>query len=362
MGEQLEVVLECCRACWGPESSERCDGKPGAVPGSPVPRGSGTGLPRCVGRPVESSTVVVRANERGPVSSFRRRKDPEAAFLRNFRWDQLPPSSRPFTFDAPSGPLATVEWGASDGTPVLLAPGITGSKEDFSLVGPALAARGYRVWALDLAGQYQSHQAGPGLDGEWSDEMHLQDLVAVLEAMGGAHFVGYSYAGIVGRKLLLQRPDLLRSVFFLSVPPVPGNVFAEMTLVGGLLQRTTPKVAAAAMLAGIRLNASRVTRTRHRFAKDRLELTVRGSIVGAMDDMLNVPDLSAQLATSGVPLMVGAGAKDMWSLCQHREHAEQIGAQFRSYTSGHAPSETAPKELVRDLAEFFRKVDSEPAR
>ena len=299
----------------------------------------------------------MRTNGQEAAFSFRRRKDPVANSLRGFRWEQLPPSSRPFTFDAPSGPLAAVEWGESDGIPVLLAPGITGSKEDFSLVGPALAARGYRVWALDLAGQYQSHQAGPDPDGEWSDEMHLQDLIAVLEAMGGAHFVGYSYAGIVGRKLLLQRPDLLRSVFFLSVPPVPGNVFAEMTLVGGVLRHTTPRVAAAAMLTGIRLNASFVTRTRHRFANHRLKFTVRDSIVGAMEDMLNVPDLNAQVSQSGVPLMVGAGEKDMWSLSRHRDHAEQIGAQFCSYQSGHAPSETAPNELVRDLERFFRQVE-----
>ncbi len=44
---------------------------------------------------------------------------------------------------------------------MLLAPGVSGSKEDFVLVAPVLAAAGYYVQSYDLAGQYESAAAGP---------------------------------------------------------------------------------------------------------------------------------------------------------------------------------------------------------
>lgn len=289
--------------------------------------------------------------------SFKRRDNPEREVIKNYRWQELPPSSKPFTFDAPSGPIAAVEWGDENGVPVLLVPGITGSKEDFSLVGPALASHGYRVWSLDLAGQYQSCQAGPDADGAWTEQMHVRDMEAVLEAMGGAHYVGYSYGGILGRHLLLERPDLVRSMFFVSVPPTPGNAFTKMKVIGPLLRRGTPGVGATVLLWGINWNVNLAPRSRHDFVRHRMNYTVKDSVVGAIGDMMNVQDVNDQLAKVPVPKMVGAGSGDLWSLRHHRAHAKQIGAEFRSYRAGHAPSEATPDALARDLVQFYRKID-----
>ena len=69
------------------------------------------------------------------------------------------PSTR--CFAAPSGALARVALGPAAGRRVVLVPGATGSKEDFVLMMPLFAAAGYRVESFDLAGQYESVDAGP---------------------------------------------------------------------------------------------------------------------------------------------------------------------------------------------------------
>ena len=76
-------------------------------------------------------------------------------------WSVLPEGVRRRVFPAPSGDLALVEAGQEDGHRVVLIPGVTGSKEDFSLMLPLLAAAGFRGESFDLAGQYESAEAGP---------------------------------------------------------------------------------------------------------------------------------------------------------------------------------------------------------
>ena len=53
-----------------------------------------------------------------------------------------------------------ISCGDEAAQPVLLVPGATGSKEDFVLMMPLLAAAGYFTLSFDLAGQY--HRPPPG--------------------------------------------------------------------------------------------------------------------------------------------------------------------------------------------------------
>ncbi len=294
----------------------------------------------------------------GILFGMSRSKSDDSTNPRAFDWRELPDQTNTFFFPAPSGPLAVAQWGPSDGTPVLLVPGITGSKEDFSLIGPKLGARGYCVWAIDLAGQYQSYQAGPGGDGLWSVAMHLRDIEAILEKLGAAHCVGYSYGGIIGRQLLVERPEIFRSMMFLSVPPTAGNAFSFMKVIGPLVWGRAARTGAALLLTGIKFNVNFAPRSRYRFVRHRMGYTVRDSVVHAIDDMMNIPDLNGSVRAANVPLMVGAGAGDLWSLKKHRDHAESIGATFREYQAGHSPAESAPDDLLRDLVQFYEQIDA----
>src|SRR5690554_5455003 len=76
-------------------------------------------------------------------------------------WANIPPGIERWSIDAPSGRLAGLRAGPWGAPRVLLVPGVTGSKEDFALMLPLFAEAGYLAESFDLAGHYESFDAGP---------------------------------------------------------------------------------------------------------------------------------------------------------------------------------------------------------
>lgn len=282
---------------------------------------------------------------------------PTAEEICGFDWVTLPAAARLGTFDAPSGVLATAEWGPDDGIPVLALPGVTGSKEDFALVGPLLARSGYHVVAVDLAGQYQSHAAGPRPGGRFDLALHLADAEALLDVHGPAHVVGYSFAGEVATQLVVRRREWVRSLTLVSAPPVAGNALAKVRIIGPLGRVVRARGAAALMTWGVRWNLNRATAARYRLVNHRLRFTRTESVVDAMAAMMHVPDVEDKLLVSGVPMLVTAGHGDLWTAARHEAFAQRIGAQVRIYDTGHSPMETTPREMAADLVEFLAAAD-----
>src|SRR5690606_41499053 len=94
---------------------------------------------------------------------------------------------------ARSGPSARAAPGEPGSPRVVLLRGATGSKEDSVLMLPLLAAAGDSGEAYDLAGNYESAAAGPADGGRYDYGLFVDDLIAVLEAGGPAHLLGYSF-------------------------------------------------------------------------------------------------------------------------------------------------------------------------
>ena len=282
---------------------------------------------------------------------------PTADEIHDFDWVTLPPSARVGTFDAPSGLLAAAEWGPDDGSPVLALPGVTGSKEDFALVGPLLARAGHHVVAVDLAGQYESHAAGPKPGGRFDLALHVADAEALLDAYGPAHVIGYSFAGVVATQLVVRRREWVRSLTLVSAPPVPGNALARMRVIGPLGRVVGARGAAALMTWGVRWNLNRAPGSRYRLVSHRLRSTRTASVVDAMSAMMRVPDIEDKLLVSGIPMLVTAGHGDLWTAARHRAFAERIGATVRIYDTGHSPMETTPREMARDVLAFLADAD-----
>lgn len=266
---------------------------------------------------------------------------------------------------APSGKLARITTGPPTGSRVLLVPGATGSKEDFMLMMPLLAAAGYRVESFDMAGQFESAEAGPENlrppERGYRMGLFTDDLIAVL-ATGPTptHVLGYSFAGTVAATVAIERPELVSTLTLLSAPPMSGRTFRGLKIVGPIAGLANGTVAAAVMIWGIRLNLNRVDRSRRDFVRKRLRLTRRSSIDDILGLMVRTADQRDALRRTGLPMLVAIGTGDLWPTERHREFAEAIGAEFVAYPTGHSPCETTPHQLVADMLELFDRTDRRP--
>lgn len=334
--------------------------------------------PLCLGHFGNTLGFVPNGDIAGPSNSGRAAEeapdaiafgvDDDAALLdRNipdFDWARLPVGMTRTWFDAPSGRLAAVVQGDPEGQRVLLVPGATGSKEDFLLMMPLLAAAGYRVESYDLAGQYESAQAGPeNLDPprrRYDYELFVDDLIAVLEAGDTpAHVLGYSFAAVVAQLASVQRPELFASLAMMSPSPEAGQSFRGMKRVGWLSGVGPDWWGASLMIWGIRLNVIRVPPGRLRFATRRFSLTRRSSVNDIIGLMRNAPDLRKPLAKTEFPKLVAVGEHDLWPIALHRRFARSINAALAVYRAGHSPCETSPHQLSRDLLVLYGQA-SEP--
>lgn len=278
-------------------------------------------------------------------------------------WSIVPDGVERVEFIAPSGTLAGIELGDPGAPRVVLVPGVTGSKEDFVLMLPLLARAGFRVVSFDLAGQYESAAAGPerlvpprtGYD----HALFVDDLIAVIEAGSTpVHLLGYSFAGTVAQLAAVARPELVASLALLACPPLAGQVFRGMKVIGPVTGPAPPGVGAALMIWGVRNNLNRVLPGRVDFARKRFAWTRRDSVVDVVGLMRRTPDLDEAVRATGVPVFVAAGEHDLWRGDAHRAFAERLGARAMVYAAGHSPCETTPYQLSRDLVAFYDAAGS----
>jgi pimeloyl-ACP methyl ester carboxylesterase len=275
--------------------------------------------------------------------------------IHDFEWGEIPPGVDQLSFQAPSGRLAGLGAGNPAHPRVLLAPGVTGSKEDFALMVPLLVRAGYRVESYDLAGQNHSAGAGPERlvppRRHYDHDLFVGDLEAVvLAGRRPVHLLGYSFAGTVAQLLAVKRPELVASLTLLSIPPVPGQAFRKTKNILGPLSRVTNgRAGASLMLWGIRHNFNRVPEARYDYVMRRMPITRRESVDDIVSLMRRTPDLREAVRALPIPKLVAFGSHDLWPTRTHAEYAAAIGAQAAEYDTGHSPCETAPHQLVRDM-------------
>lgn len=286
-----------------------------------------------------------------------RRPDPvqlDAELPHDIDWTIPPAGSVASRFAAPSGDLAVISLGDPADPRVVLVPGVSGSKEDFALVLPVLAASGYYVQSYDLAGNYESATAGPtDPKTRYSYELFADDLIAFLESGEPAHLLGYSFAGTIAEIVTVQRPELVRSLTLLATPPEPGNGFRGVKILGPFTWMATGGIGASLMRWGIVTNKNKVPQTRLDFVRLRFEQTSMRSMADIITLMKRAPDLRPQLRDAAIPKLVAVGAHDLWPVELHAQLAERIGAELAVYDTGHSPCETTPNQLARDLLGLF---------
>jgi len=279
------------------------------------------------------------------------------AGLPDIDWSVAPVGAVFTRFSAPSGELAVVSLGDPSDPRVVLIPGVTGSKEDFYLLAPILVAGGYFVQSFDLAGQYESADAGPVPGGHYTYPLLVGDVLAFLRSGGPAHVLGYSFAGVLSQLALVEQPGLFRSLTLLTTPPEPGQAFRGVRVIGWLSWFLGGRQGAGLMIWGIVTNKNKVPPSRLAFVRSRFELTRRSSVDDIVGLMKRVPDVRERVAQTRIPVLVATGNHDLWPTHLHAANAQALRATLAVYTTGHSPCETAPNQLARDMLALFHRAD-----
>ncbi|MPQ99830.1 alpha/beta fold hydrolase [Modestobacter sp. I12A-02628] len=272
------------------------------------------------------------------------------------------------TLTGRTGPLAALDTGAraADGPgslhgTVLMIAGYTGSKEDFApLLGP-LAQAGLRVVTLDQRGQFES--PGPDDPAAYTVTELAADVLAVAaqlrdDASSPLHLVGHSFGGLVARAAVLADPGAFTSLTLLGSGP--GRLTGPRA---DMLDHLAPLMdAGGVQLVHETLEQLAMTDPRTQlvpapvraFLARRFLANNPAGLRGMADAMLAEPDRVAELAATGLPVLVAHGsADDAWTPAAQADMARRLGARHEVVEgSVHSPAIEAP-DRTRDLLLAF---------
>lgn len=253
------------------------------------------------------------------------------------------------------------------GAPVLLLPGYTGSKEDFTLLLPLLAAAGHPAHAVDLPGQYQSW--APTDPAAYAVDALAEVVVGIARALTPEplHLVGHSFGGMISRAVVLDHADagIVGSLTLLSSGPdgaslLPHrhqamNALRPMALTGDL----AAVAAALGRLAELDPGHVPPPPLLGAFLAERFLTSSAVGLVGTGDALQGEPDrtdaLAAHARSTGLPVSVVHGSDDdAWPATVLADTARRLGARHAQLDGvGHSPAADAPRRTLAALLPGF---------
>lgn len=257
--------------------------------------------------------------------------------------------STPTTLDIPAGVVvATVEtargrFAAHTATPattpraqVLLVPGWTGSKEDFTPLLPALAAAGFAVTTFDQRGQFETPGAA---DDDYSMSALAADAAAVAAAMGyqAPHLLGHSFGGLVAQQAIVDHPDRWQTLSLLCTGPgalgdAPNRPLSQMV----------PALDTVPLEQLHALREEGVSRPDDiaEFLRRRFTSNSAASLQAMTQHLIDAPDIIDAVLATGVPCWVGRGADDdAWPHAAQSQMARRLGTEIHVVeSSAHSPA------------------------
>jgi pimeloyl-ACP methyl ester carboxylesterase len=279
----------------------------------------------------------------------------------------VPGGARSVTLESPFGPVAAlraegVPVPGGTGTPVLLLPGFTGSKEDFLALLDPLRVRGFTVVGMDHRGQYQTQGPEDAGDDVYGLERLGAEALAVAALLGDepVHVVGHSFGGLVAQSMALQDPTRIRSLTLLCSGP--GALPRDQTEILDTFITGLPMVGKDTAWTVIRgrsaATSGDATSEVEAFVRTRFVSTTLGSLLAMARALRDAPDRIDEVAALGLPAHVVHGADDdAWPIPVQQDTARRLGAQLTVVPGGHSPNVDAPEDLAHALAGFFSVIE-----
>jgi pimeloyl-ACP methyl ester carboxylesterase len=269
---------------------------------------------------------------------------------------QLPPQATRGFLEVDGYCLATTHIDAR-GTQrghALLIPGYTSSADTFNCLLEPLSQRGYAVTAFSQRGQSLSE--GPDTTEGYALERLGNDVHEVIRALGldeNVHLLGHSFGGVIATEAVLQDHSPFASLtMWNSGPRSMGGDLLEQRY--GLLEHG-PRAfyLGVRMAAGLDPDADLKGELNviEQYYYDRLMSTKPAQLEAGINILIDQIDRTAELAATGLPVLVSHGAKDdAWPIEMQREMAEQLGADYwviaNAGHSAHADRTYASAQLL----------------
>lgn len=264
----------------------------------------------------------------------------------------LPPGVEAATLQTPRGAFAAHRALAVDPVGhVLLVPGWTGSKEDFTPLLPLLAAAGLDATTYDQRGQYET----PGLpDDDYSLAGFAADAAAVRATSRHSRsaLMGHSFGGLVAQQAAVTDPSTWQTLSLLCTGP---------GALGDTARRPLKKLASAIgkvpllHLHEIREQGIKRPAQITGFLARRFTSNAPASLKAMTQHLIDAPDIIDAVAATGLPVWVGRGADDdAWPHDVQDAMAGRLGTDVHVIPdSAHSPAVENPEALVAAWLPFL---------
>ena len=248
-----------------------------------------------------------------------------------------------------------------DGPPIVFSHGLLWNTNLFASQIAVLKKR-FRCVAYDHRGQGKSAD-GTGRAIEL--DTLTQDATALIEDMdlGRVHFCGLSLGGMVGMRVAIARPDLIRSLILLSTSadPEPSklkykamNVAARLFGVGSVANAVMPALYGKTAL-------SDPARLLERVAWKQQLVGNRRTIWRAVNGALERKSIHEDLGKIAAPTLVAVGEEDVATV---PKRAESIAAAIDGAKlliiprAGHGLTLEAPAQVTGMIAAFLEEQEA----